>query len=268
MDRREGTCDLPLIYRPFVASGEPDITLRLHRGIPDFARGERVFDCPPMWTLYRQNGKSIVEIFHDPIFSGLERTLVLPSDDRGDLYFTANPPYDTDPFHGPTIELVMGHYLAHGRGAIIHACGFAMNGKGLLFVGQSGTGKSTLARLWDKEGGGGILSDDRIIVRDRGSQFWMYGTPWHGDAKLASPEEVKLERIFFLRHGHENSVKGIEGIDPVSRLLSCSFPTHWDPQGMRFALELFTNMTARIPCSELTFKPSGSVTRLVEKTIR
>ena len=32
-----------------------------------------------------------------------------------------------------------------------------------------------------------ILSDDRIAVRMKNGQPWLYGTPWHGDAGLASP---------------------------------------------------------------------------------
>jgi serine kinase of HPr protein (carbohydrate metabolism regulator) len=95
------------------------------------------------------------------------------------------------------MELLMVNYLAQERGVIIHGCGIEKNGKGILFVGESGAGKSTLAKLWDQEDGVDVLSDDRIIVRKKGEQFWMYGTPWHGDAKFASPETVRLERILF-----------------------------------------------------------------------
>jgi len=102
------------------------------------------------------------------------------------------------------------------------------------------------------------LSDDRTIVRKKGDQFWMYGTPWHGEAKFGSPRGVILERIFFLRHGQKNSIREIKGIDPVSQLLTCSFPPYWDPQGMAFTLEIFTDLTAHIPCQSLSFRPERS----------
>jgi hypothetical protein len=251
-------------YLPFIAPGGTDISLRLHQGVPDTMAGEKVFDCPPIWTLYRQNGASVIKIFQE--LSDLERTLVLSSHlEKADLYFADKSGPFLDPFYGPTMELLMVNYLAQGRGVIIHSCGIASNGGGILFVGESGAGKSTLARMWDQENGFDVLSDDRTIVRKKGDQFWMYGTPWHGDAKFGSPRGVRLERIFFLRHGQKNSIKEIKGIDPVSQLLTCSFPPYWDPQGMAFTLEEFTDLTAHIPCQELAFKPEKSALDLVER---
>jgi len=46
-------------YRPFIWPGETDISLRLHQGVPGDLAGEKVFDCPPIWTLYRHDGTSV-----------------------------------------------------------------------------------------------------------------------------------------------------------------------------------------------------------------
>ena len=249
-------------YRPFIGFGNTDIKLRLHQGVCGIQVGEKVFDCPPIWTLYRQNAMSVIKIFDR--FPGLERTLVLPSDlEKTDLYFAHKYGPFVNPFYGPTMELLMVNYLAQGRGVIIHSCAVARNRRGILFVGESGAGKSTLARMWDQKNGVDVLSDDRTIVRKKGHHFWMYGTPWHGDAKFGSPRGVRLERIFFLRHGQKNSIKEMKGIDTVSKLLTCSFPPYWDPQGMAFTMEIFTDLTAQVPCQELAFKPEKSTLDLV-----
>ena len=253
-----GDWDVVEAYRPFVSSGNGNIHLRLHQGTPDIPEQVKVFDCPPVWNLYRQNGTTIINIFSELL--GLGRTLVLPPNlDEAYLYFPVESGLFVDPFFGPTLELMMVNYLAPRSGVIIHGCGIARNDKGVLFAGESGAGKSTLARLLDQENSVEVLSDDRTIVRKRGGEFWMYGTPWHGDAEFGSPREVRLESIFLLRHGRTNSVKEMIGSDPVSQLLTCSFPPLWDSQGMEFALELFTELTARVPCQELSFKPEGSV---------
>jgi hypothetical protein len=261
-DAQTSDWEIAPAYRPFIWPGEADIKLRLHRGLPGTLGGEKVFDCPPIWTLYRQNGTSIIRIFDR--LSGLQRTLVLPRHlEKTDLYFADKSGPFLDPFYGPTMELLMVNYLAQGRGVIIHSCGIARNGKGILFVGESGAGKSTLARKWDQENAVDVVSDDRTIVRKKGQQFWMYGTPWHGEAKFGTPRGVRLERIFFLRHGQKNSINELKGIDPVSKLLTCSFPPFWDPQGMAFTLEVFTDLTAHLPCQELAFKPERSALDLV-----
>jgi hypothetical protein len=187
-------------YLPFVARGETDISLRLHLGIPDMVVGEKIFDSPPIWTLYRENGTSSIIFF--PEMGDLQRTLLLPHHlKHADLTFADNCIRFIDPFFGPTIELLLIHYLAQERGVILHACGIIIGEKAILFLGESGAGKSTLARMWDKENGVHILSDDRVIVRKMDSEFRAYGTPWHGEAAFGSPRQAKLERIFFLRHG-------------------------------------------------------------------
>jgi len=265
-DAQTSDWEIAPTYRPFIGRGKTDMSLRLHHGVVDTMSGERVFDCPPIWTLYRQGSTSVIKIFDK--LSGIERTLVLsPRLEKTDLYVADRYGPFLDPFYGPTMELLMVNYLAQGRGVIIHSCGIARNGRGILFVGESGAGKSTLARMWDQENGVDVLSDDRTIVRKKGHQFWMYGTPWHGNGKFASARGVRLERILFVRHGHKNSIKESKGIDPVSQLLTCSFPPFWDRQGLAFILEIFTDLSVQVPCQELAFKPERGALDLVKRVI-
>ena len=251
-------------YLPFIGYGKTDISLRLRRGIPDMEVGEKVFESPPIWTLYRENGKSVIKIF--PEMADLQRTLRLPHHFKhADLYFADDCIRFMNPYFGPTLELLLIHYLAQKRGVILHACGIIIENRGILFLGESGAGKSTLARMWDQEDGVDILSDDRVIVRKQGRDFRVYGTPWHGEAAFGSPRDAILGGMFFLRHGKDNSVKDMKGLDTLSHLLTCSFPPLWDPQEMEFVLEFFRELTAQVPCQELSFKPEKSVLTLVKK---
>jgi hypothetical protein len=256
--------EIPPQYLPFVGQGKTDISLRMNRAIPEIALGEKVFDSPPIWTLYRENGNSIIRLF--PEMTDLQRTLFLPHHlKHADLFFANDSDRFTDPFFGPTLELLLIHYLAQERGVILHACGIVIEERAILFLGESGAGKSTLARMWDKENGVHILSDDRVIVRKEDSEFRAYGTPWHGEAAFGSPRQAKLERIFFLRHGKENSVKDMKGLDLVSQLLTCSFPPLWHSQGMELILELFNQLATQVPCQELSFRPEKNALALVKK---
>ena len=251
-------------YLPFIGYGKTDISLRLRRGIPDMEVGEKVFESPPIWTLYRENGTSVIRLF--PEMADLQRTLRLPHHFKhADLYFADDCIRFMNPYFGPTLELLLIHYLAQARGVILHACGIIIENRGILFLGESGAGKSTLARMWAQENGVDILSDDRVVVRKQGSEFRVYGTPWHGEAAFGSPREARLERIFFLSHGKENSVKDMKALDPVSHLLTCSFPPLWDSHGMEFVLEFFSQLAAQVPCQELSFRPEKSALALVKK---
>lgn len=265
-DTPAGEMDIPTAYCPFVATGEADVVLRLHSAAANFPFGEKVFDCPPIWTLYRQNGKSVIKLFTG--MDGLERTLVIQAQSKqADLFFTGESALLPDPFHGPTMELLLVNYLAWQRGIIIHSCGIARQGRGMLFMGESGAGKSTLARLWGRQKGVEVLSDDRTVVRKKNGHSWIYGTPWHGEASYGSPQTVRLERTFFLRHSAKHSIKQMTRTEAVSRFLTCSFPPYWDRAGMEFAMEFFGDLAARVSCEELTFRPEKSVVDFIEGAI-
>ena len=255
-------------YHQFFDSGRPDIRICLHKGAPPVSGGRRVFDCPPIWAFFRHEDTRVFSVFPHESYPGAERVLVFSNGpDKVDLFFPGPPWRRMDPLTGPTLELLMVTYLGQKRGVITHSCGITLNGKGVLFVGESGAGKSTLARLWGKEKDVEILSDDRTIIRERGGNFWIYGTPWHGDAGFASPQGARLESIFFLRHGRTCSIRRVRGVDSVSRLLTCTFPSYWDPDGMSLTLDMLSDLVSAVPCHDLTFTPDRRVLYLVRETM-
>lgn len=263
-DIPEGRVDLAPAYRPFAGNGNPDVMLRLYRGQVDTQPARKMFDCPPIWTLFRRKNTTIIKLFADQ--PRIERTLVLsPSLQDAAIYFSPSADRYLDPFFGPALELLMVNFLARGMGVILHACGIARSGRGILFIGESGAGKSTLADLWHLEPGIEVLSDDRIIVRKEGDALWMYGTPWHGTARFASPRRVPVGRLFFIRHGNENSLAETKAGRAAANLIACSFPPHWDPAGMGLTIDLFNELVARCPCREFSFRPDRRVVDFLEK---
>lgn len=63
----------------------------------------------------------------------------------------------------------------------IHASCTVKDGKGFLFLGKSGTGKSTHSRLWLKNiPGAWLLNDDNPVIRIVDGTPRVYGTPWSG----------------------------------------------------------------------------------------
>lgn len=149
------------------------------------------------------------------------------------------------------------------KGIICKACGIEKDGRGYLFMGRSGEGKSTMAKLW--KGKANILEDDRIIVRKRGRDFWIYGAPWDRNLDILSPKGVKVEKIFFLKHGKENSLipkKGEEAL--ISFLIRC-LPPPWMEE-IECMIEFCSKIVESISCYELQFLPDSSVVEFLESS--
>jgi len=194
------------------------------------------------------------------------RIAVLDSDFKsGDIYIEPSPPSTVHsyPLDYPLDEVLMMNWLSRGWGIMMHACGVSDNGQSLIFSGTSGAGKSTVADIWKAEisklesrcikpsDNTILLSDDRVIIRKIDGRFFVFGTPWHGDSKVCSPEDAPLDKIFFLQQARENKVKKIDPIKAASRLIVCSFSPFWDKEGMEFTLNYCAELAQKIPCYEL-----------------
>lgn len=177
-------------------------------------------------------------------------------------YFdTERPVY---PLEYPLDELLMIHRLSRGEGVEVHAVGISdEQGRGHLFLGHSGAGKSTTARLWLDRPGVRILSDDRIILRARDGQIWMHGTPWHGDAGIASPDCAPLTGIYLLEHGDGNERVAVPPGRAAAELFARSFVTHHSGEGIRFTLEFLDRVARQVPCFLFKFVPDESAVEAI-----
>ena len=161
------------------------------------------------------------------------------------------------PLEYPLDELVMMHRLALGEGVEVHALGLAdQDGSGYLFLGHSGAGKSTTARLWMAQPGVNLLSDDRIILRKHDEKVWMYGTPWHGDAGVASPGSAPLTAIFLLEQWLANELAPLSPAKAAAELFARAFVPHYLESGIQFTLSFLDQITRSVPCSILRFTPT------------
>lgn len=245
--------------------------------------GGRIFDSGALWQLFRQ-GEDYVFDFTSPIYGPVpyKRARFNPDFTCGEVFLHRDyfdPGAPAFPLEYPLDEVLMTHLLARGRGIEVHACGVEdVDGRGYLFLGQSGDGKTTTARLWEKVGqasacqassqkGGGVLvlSDDRIILRCLDGKIWMYGTPWHGEADLASPVRTPLTQVFFLGRGARNEVVPLRQPEAVARLVAGSFIPFYDAAGLDFTLEFLQQVTRAVPCMEFRFVPDGRAVDFVRR---
>jgi hypothetical protein len=253
-----------------VAGGKPDVRMSVAWGDSlEPANGEKLFEAGTLWSLYRQDGGYLFR-FTAPCFGPLPYKTALFSGDftSGELSLHAacfrrdEPVY---PLEYPLDELLMVNLLALGRGIEVHACGVRdSDGRGYLFLGQSGAGKTTMARLWPPSAQ--ILSDDRIILRFLDGRLWMYGTPWHGEAELACSARTPLTRVFFLQKGGRNEAVPLAQAATVARFVACSFIPFHSRTGVDFALGFLQQASQAVPCLELRFAPDEHVVDFVRRT--
>jgi hypothetical protein len=257
--------------RLFLADCEiPDILLGVDWG--DLAEnplhGHPVFDSGSLWRLHQEDDTYCFTIYSRSLGAVPYKAAEMRKNFTSGRISVHRPHFNgatvVEPLEYPLDELIFAYFLALGKGIEVHACGILdEHGAGHLFIGQSGAGKTTMARICQNEPGIVVLSDDRIVVRRLEDTYWMYGTPWHGDAALASPIRAPLSGLYFLEKGGRNSLRPLACTEAMMRLFACSFPPFFDAQGISSVLAFMGEIVQAVPCFELTFVPSREVIEMI-----
>ena len=113
--------------------------------------------------------------------------------------------------------------------ALFHAAVVSYDGKGYMFLGKSGTGKSTHARLWLKHiAGTELVNDDNPVVRIFDGETVVYGSPWSGKTPCYRNVSYPLGGIVMLSQASFNKIRRLNVIEAYAALVSSISGKRWD----------------------------------------
>lgn len=105
-------------------------------------------------------------------------------------------------------------------GVSIHGSTVMLDGGAYLFLGASGTGKSTHSSLWRQAFDGcELLNDDNPTIRIVGDSVRIYGTPWSGKTPCYKKQSCRLAGVVRLQQAPENIFQPLQGIEAFVALL-------------------------------------------------
>ena len=280
LEYEEGMYDLFLekaleafAFKPFDTS---DIRFRIDTTspFPKLDSYRKIFTSNPdgLWTILEDKEKTHYLIALQNVARENEPYKIIRADRRFADFVVFTKPNENNtifPLEYPLADLaVSGHININKIGIILHSACISLNGKGYLFSGVSGAGKSTISEIWQKDGEAEVLTDERVLIREYQGDVWAFGTPWHGTSEIHKNAGAPIDRIFFIKHGKENRAIPISKTDSASRLMVRCFPTFWNREGMQFAVDFCSKLAQVKDCYELEFVNNESVTEYLKKTLQ
>lgn len=259
-------------YQPFLSDDTEDciFTAELIDTMPDINDKKRItVSCEgsdmPRIELYEWGGQWLMEIA--PVMNAPVRVYLITDKTfknakfrlLGSVSFSINT----------VLMLMFAFATARKNTLLMHSSVTMKDGKGYLFLGKSGTGKSTHSQLWiNNIEGCSLLNDDNPIIRvtEKG-EVRVYGSPWSGKTPCYRNLDVPVGAIVSLQQAKTNKIRR-QTLPEAYASVYVSF------SGYRFIKEMadglhITNamVVSSVPCYVLDCLPDAAAAFLCYKTV-
>lgn len=167
------------------------------------------------------------------------------------------------------IWIAFGMAVVHLDTIPVHTSTITYQGRNVLFLGESGTGKSTHTRLWRENiEGATLLNDDGPMVRVMDGVAYVYGSPWSGKTPCYKNERYPLAGCVRLSQAPYNKIRKLSVIEAYAAIHpSCPPDFAYDDylyDGISATLDKLLEL---VPFYHLECLPDAAAAQLSCKTI-
>lgn len=155
------------------------------------------------------------------------------------------------------------------RVAAVHSSVIVKDGRAVMFLGESGTGKSTHTRLWRENiEGATLLNDDSPLIGFADGKPTVYGSPWSGKTPCYKNEQYPLRAIVRLSQAPHNKIRRIKGVAAIGALLPSLPPAFAFDEGLKeMMFEILSRVLASAEVYHLECLPNADAAKVVHQTL-
>lgn len=137
-----------------------------------------------------------------------------------------------------------------------------------MFLGRSGTGKSTHSRLWlnnidDAE----LLNDDNPVIRLKEGKAVVYGTPWSGKTHCYKNDSVPLKAIVRLSQAPYNKISRNVLLQAYASLMPACSCMRWDRASTDALHKTVEKVISQVACWHLECLPDADAAYTCHKAV-
>lgn len=142
---------------------------------------------------------------------------------------------------------------------LIHSAGVTTEGRGFLFVGASGTGKSTVAGLSDSYG---VVNDEMNIISLEPEGIWLHKSPFNAYFKAKNGAPAAVRAVFILRHSKSVAIEPCSPAQAVAVLTGQVVPPlgledTYTPSSAALMMLVASKIVQAVPAYFLDFPVEG-----------
>ena len=188
-----------------------------------------------------------------------------------DRYQQANVLLVDEPLFGINNALMVMYALATAnlQTALFHSSVVCCAGYGYMFLGKSGTGKSTHSSLWLKNiSGTELINDDNPVVRRMPDGFYVFGSPWSGKTPCYRNVRYPLGGVVQLSQAPYNKIQRLKPLAAYAALVPSISGKRWDKEVAEGLHETEDMMAGEVAVWHLECLPDADAAKVCSETIR
>ena len=153
--------------------------------------------------------------------------------------------------------------------AAVHSSVIVCHDEAVMFLGESGTGKSTHTRLWRENiAGATLLNDDSPFVGIRDGRAVAYGSPWSGKTPCYKNECYPIRAIVRLSQAPHNQMRKLRSLQAIGALLPSLPPAFaFDEKLEDAVMNVLSAVVSKVPVYHLECLPNAEAAQLSHDTI-
>ena len=262
-------------YAPFLSAlpenESPLFTIRVMDALMPSSEGwehlytDRSDDDMPRIEMYQ---KEDAWLFCVSMYRDSEIVSVMQcSKDWSEVLLYAQAPYARFAIDNAAM-LVYAFATADKKTLLFHSSVTMLNGVGYMFLGHSGTGKSTHSKQWqaafpESE----LLNDDNPVVRILPDEsVRVYGSPWSGKTPCYKKESAPVGALVQLAQAPENKISLLRMTQAYPYILASVSGLKVLPDMMDRLYESIAKLLERKPVYKLECLPNPDAARLCAQT--
>lgn len=151
---------------------------------------------------------------------------------------------------------------------LFHSSVVSYNDHGYMFLGKSGTGKSTHSSLWLKHiKGTELINDDNPVVRRMPDGFYVFGSPWSGKTPCYRNVSYPLGGVVLLSQAPYNDIHRLRPIEAYAALMASISGKRWDKQVAEGLHQTENKMAGEVAIWHLECLPDEAAAHVCNETI-
>ena len=247
---------------------DPELTIEVKPGRASIPAGAaKVFNAPlledapggpqqsgePFWEVAADEKATYVMVtLKEPVRFPV---LIIPRGKMPWQLFADETGIEINPLPYPVDGLIL-YFLTSLKGDImIHGSGVICDGRGWIFTGKSGSGKTTMAKIFDSSGDR-VVHDDRLILVKEGAGWMMHSTPVYRNDE---PRSAEVDHLWIISHGKSNISTPLSGAEAAGLILANCIQQNWDREASAQLMASVTDLAATVKVSRLSFLPDSRV---------